>query len=44
MRDEGRTIAVGKILKYKPAGSAVVAPVVGKKEEVKGDGGPKPSG
>lgn len=45
LRDEGRTIAVGKVLKYKPAASSVSAPVAaGKKEETKTDGGPKPAG
>jgi len=43
LRDEGRTIAVGKVLKYKPAASSVGAPVAGKKEESKADGGPKPA-
>lgn len=42
LRDEGRTIAVGKVLKYKPAASSVGAPVAGKKEEAKADGGPNP--
>lgn len=36
LRDEGRTIAVGRVLKYKPAKDVVV----GTKEEKKTDGGP----
>jgi hypothetical protein len=43
LRDEGRTIAVGKVLKYKPASSSVGATATGKKEETKADGGPKPA-
>ena len=46
LRDEGRTIAVGKILKYKPANAVALAAVGSsgaKKEEVKTDGGPKPT-
>ena len=36
LRDEGKTIAVGKVLKYKPAASTVAAAGV-KKEEVKSE-------
>jgi hypothetical protein len=44
LRDEGRTIAVGKVLKYKPAGSIGGAAGPGaKKEETKADGGVKPA-
>jgi len=44
LRDEGRTIAVGKVLKYKPAGNTIGAPAAGsKKEETKADGGVKPA-
>ena len=41
LRDEGRTIAVGKVLKYKPAGNTVGGPAAAagaKKEETKVDG------
>ena len=42
LRDEGRTIAVGKVLKYKPAKDTGGAPVAGsaasnKNEETKSD-------
>ena len=40
LRDEGKTIAVGKVLKYKPASNAVTAVAASKKEETKSDGGP----
>ena len=44
LRDEGRTIAVGKVLKYKPAGTVGTGPAAGsKKEETKADGGVKPA-
>ena len=44
LRDEGRTIAVGKVLKYKPSGSiGGAAGPGGKKEETKADGGVKPA-
>jgi hypothetical protein len=42
LRDEGKTIAVGKVLKYKPAASTVAAAGV-KKEEVKSESTPKPT-
>lgn len=43
LRDEGRTIAVGKVLKYKPAANTVASGAAGaggasKKEETKGSG------
>ena len=41
LRDEGKTIAVGKVLKYKPAANTVAAGV--KKEEVKSESTPKPT-
>jgi hypothetical protein len=41
LRDEGKTIAVGKVLKYKPAANTVAAGA--KKEEVKSESTPKPS-
>lgn len=40
LRDEGRTIAVGKILRYKPAKDAVGTAAGASKEEKKSDGGP----
>jgi hypothetical protein len=41
LRDEGKTIAVGKVLKYKPAANTIAAGA--KKEEVKSDTTPKPA-
>jgi peptide chain release factor subunit 3 len=41
LRDEGKTIAVGKVLRYKPAASTVAGGA--KKEEVKSDSTPKPT-
>ena len=41
LRDEGKTIAVGKVLKYKPAANTIAAGA--KKEEVKSDATPKPA-
>lgn len=43
LRDEGKTIAVGKVLKYKPAASSVAAAAGVKKEEVKSESTPKPA-
>jgi hypothetical protein len=40
LRDEGRTIAVGKVLKYKPASGTVGGSGQVKKEETKIDGKP----
>jgi hypothetical protein len=41
LRDEGKTIAVGKVLKYKPAANTIAAGA--KKEEVKSESTPKPT-
>jgi len=35
LRDEGRTIAVGKVLKYKPAKDVISGPATKGKEEQK---------
>ena len=43
LRDEGKTIAVGKVLKYKPAASSGAAAAGVKKEEVKSESTPKPA-
>jgi hypothetical protein len=45
LRDEGHTIASGKVLKFRPSANYVAAPnpAEERKEEVKADGGPRPA-
>ncbi len=44
LRNEDHTIAIGKVLKFRPAANYVAAPTPAqeRKEEVKADGGPRP--